>query len=58
MKALTWHGTRDVRTENKPDPTIQAPGDVIVEVTSTAICGSDVRISFRLSKGRLIWLSS
>jgi threonine dehydrogenase-like Zn-dependent dehydrogenase len=42
MKALVWHGKRDVRVDSVPDPKIQAPTDAIVRITSTAICGSDV----------------
>ena len=44
MKALTWHGKRDVRVEMVPDPRIEDPGDVIVRVTSTGICGSDLHL--------------
>jgi threonine dehydrogenase-like Zn-dependent dehydrogenase len=44
MKALCWHGTHDVRVENVPDPEILNPRDAIVEVTSTAICGSDLHL--------------
>lgn len=44
MKALTWHGTGDVRIENVPDPQIQDPRDAIVRITSTAICGSDLHL--------------
>jgi threonine dehydrogenase-like Zn-dependent dehydrogenase len=44
MKALTWHGKRDVRIDEVPDPTIQEPTDAIIEVTSTAICGSDLHL--------------
>ena len=33
MRAVTWHGKRDVRVETVPDPRIQEPRDVIVEVT-------------------------
>ncbi|MGA8994002.1 MAG: zinc-dependent alcohol dehydrogenase [Nocardioidaceae bacterium] len=44
MKALTWHGKRDVRVEEVPDPTIQQPTDAIVKVTSSAICGSDLHL--------------
>lgn len=44
MKALCWYGTRDVRVENVPDPRIINPRDVIVRVTLTAICGSDVHL--------------
>ena len=44
MKALTWHGKRDVRVENVPDPVLQQPTDAIVRITSTAICGSDLHL--------------
>jgi threonine dehydrogenase-like Zn-dependent dehydrogenase len=44
MRALTWQGKRDVRVENVPDPEIREPTDVIVRVTSTAICGSDLHL--------------
>lgn len=44
MRALTWHGRRDVRVETVPDPTIQAPTDAIVRITSSAICGSDLHL--------------
>lgn len=44
MKALTWQGKRSVSVENVPDPTIQAPTDAIIRITSTAICGSDLHL--------------
>ena len=44
MKAVTWHGKRDVRVEEVPDPVIQQPNDAIVRITSTAICGSDLHL--------------
>lgn len=44
MKAVTWHGKRDVRTETVPDPRIQQPTDAIVRITSTNICGSDLHL--------------
>lgn len=44
MKAVTWHGKRDVRVEEVPDPTIERPNDAIIEVTSTNICGSDLHL--------------
>jgi threonine dehydrogenase-like Zn-dependent dehydrogenase len=37
MKALTWHGRRDVRVDTVPDPTIREPNDAIIRVTSTGI---------------------
>lgn len=44
MKAVTWHGKRDVRVESVPDPKIELPTDAIVEITSTNICGSDLHL--------------
>ena len=44
MKALVWHGTKDVRVEEVPDPKIEQPTDAIVRITSTAICGSDLHL--------------
>ena len=44
MKAVAWHGKRDVRVDDVPDPTIQEPTDAIVRVTTTAICGSDLHL--------------
>ncbi len=44
MKALVWHGTHDVRVDTVPEPKIQDGGDVIVKITSTAICGSDLHL--------------
>jgi threonine dehydrogenase-like Zn-dependent dehydrogenase len=44
MKALTFHGKRDVRVDEVPDPSIQLPTDAIVRITSTAICGSDLHL--------------
>jgi threonine dehydrogenase-like Zn-dependent dehydrogenase len=42
MRAVTWPGQRDVRVSEVPDPTIEAPTDAIIKVTSTNICGSDL----------------
>ncbi|KKF01881.1 glutathione-dependent formaldehyde dehydrogenase [Mycolicibacterium obuense] len=44
MKAVTWHGRRDVRVNTVQDPRIQEPTDAIIEVTSTNICGSDLHL--------------
>jgi threonine dehydrogenase-like Zn-dependent dehydrogenase len=44
MKAVVWHGTKDVRVEEVPDPKIEQPTDAIVRVTSAAICGSDLHL--------------
>ena len=42
MKAVCWYGIHDIRVENVPDPKILNAHDAIVEITSTAICGSDL----------------
>ncbi len=42
MKAAIYHGPRDIRVETVPDPKIQDPNDVILRVTKSAICGSDL----------------
>src|SRR3954447_13638428 len=44
MRAVTWHGRDDVRVDTVPDPSIKDPTDVIVEVTSSGICGSDLHL--------------
>ena len=44
MKAVTWHGIGDMRVDTHPDPEIQDPTDIIIKVTSTAICGSDLHL--------------
>ena len=44
MRALTWHGKHDVRVDTVPDPEIVNPRDAIIEVTATAICGSDLHL--------------
>lgn len=44
MKALAWHGKRDVRIDNVPDAKIEEPTDAVVRMTTTAICGSDLHL--------------
>ncbi len=44
MRALCWHGKEDVRVDHVADPEIEHPGDVILRVTATAICGSDLHL--------------
>lgn len=44
MRALTYQGARDVRVETMPDPSLVAADDIILRVTATAICGSDLHI--------------
>lgn len=44
MKALTYQGRKDVRVETVPDPRIEASDDLVLRVTATAICGSDLHL--------------
>jgi len=44
MKAVVFHKSKDMRVDTVPDPKIEAPEDVILKVTATAICGSDLHI--------------
>lgn len=44
MKALTYHSSKDVRVETVPDPVIEQDDDIVLRVTATAICGSDLHI--------------
>lgn len=44
MKAIVYNGVKDVDVENVEDPKIQQADDIIVKVTSTAICGSDLHL--------------
>jgi threonine dehydrogenase-like Zn-dependent dehydrogenase len=44
MKALCWHGSGDVRIDSVPDAKIEQPTDVVIKITSTAICGSDLHL--------------
>lgn len=44
MKALVYHGKEDVRIDTVPDPKIEQSDDIIIKVTSTAICGSDLHL--------------
>jgi threonine dehydrogenase-like Zn-dependent dehydrogenase len=44
VKAVVWHGKRDVRVDTVPDPVIQEPDDIVIRVTSSGICGSDLHL--------------
>src|ERR1700760_2136876 len=44
MRALVWHGKGDVRCDTVPDPVIEDPRDIVIKITSTAICGSDLHL--------------
>src|SRR5881296_3677860 len=44
MKAITYHGVRDVRCEDVPDPSLLHEGDAIVQVELAGLCGSDLHV--------------
>lgn len=44
MKAVVWHGKHKVQVDEVPDPKIVNPRDIILKITSTAICGSDLHL--------------
>jgi len=44
MRALVYHGGHDVKVDTVPDPVIQQPDDIIIKITATAICGSDLHL--------------
>ena len=44
MKALCWHGKEDMRIDNVPDPKIVDATDIIIKITSSGICGSDLHL--------------
>jgi len=44
VKAVVWHGKRDVRVDTVADPRLEHPNDIVIKVTSTGICGSDLHL--------------
>ncbi|MCG3041680.1 glutathione-dependent formaldehyde dehydrogenase [Streptomyces sp. S1A] len=44
MKAVVWHGRRDVRVDEVPDPAVREPTDAVVRITSSGLCGSDLHL--------------
>jgi len=44
MRALVYHSAHDVKVDTVPDPVIQKPDDIILQITATAICGSDLHL--------------
>ena len=44
MRAVTWHGRNDLRVDTVPDPVIEDDGDVIVRITASGTCGSDLHL--------------
>ncbi len=44
MRAVTWQGAKDIRVERVPDPKIETDTDIVIRVTSTGLCGSDLHL--------------
>ncbi|MCM3702350.1 zinc-dependent alcohol dehydrogenase [Paenibacillus macerans] len=44
MKAVTYQGIKNVAVKEVPDPKIEKPDDMIIKMTSSAICGSDLHL--------------
>jgi len=44
VKAVTYQGIKDVKVTDVPDPELQKPDDILVRITSTSICGSDLHL--------------
>lgn len=44
MKAVTWQGKKNVSVDTVPDPVIEKDNDIIIEVTTTGLCGSDLHL--------------
>ena len=44
MRALVYHSAHDVKVDTVPDPILQQPDDIILKITATAICGSDLHL--------------
>jgi threonine dehydrogenase-like Zn-dependent dehydrogenase len=44
MRAVTWQGAKDIRVETVRDPRIEEPTDIVIRVTSSGLCGSDLHL--------------
>jgi threonine dehydrogenase-like Zn-dependent dehydrogenase len=44
MRALVYHSAHEVKVDTVPDPILMEPDDIILQVTATAICGSDLHL--------------
>jgi threonine dehydrogenase-like Zn-dependent dehydrogenase len=58
MKAVVYKGPRDVIVKNVPDAKIEKATDVLVKITTTNICGSDLHMyegRTNMEPGRLFW---
>lgn len=42
MRGAIIHGPGDIRVEQRPDPTIEAPTDAVIRISATCVCGSDL----------------
>jgi len=42
MRAVVFHGPRDLKVEEVPDPEVEQPLDVVIRITTANICGSDL----------------
>lgn len=58
MKALGYNGPRDVSVENVPEPKIEQPSDVLVRITTTNICGSDLHMYEGRTDMNRVWCSA
>lgn len=58
MKAIVWHGVGDIRLDEVDDPSIKDPNDAVVEITTSAICGTDLHFvrgtMTGMSEGRIL----
>jgi threonine dehydrogenase-like Zn-dependent dehydrogenase len=58
MRALIWHGTRDMRYETVPKPELKEPHDALIQVLATSICGSDLHMYngeiIKMKKGDIV----
>jgi threonine dehydrogenase-like Zn-dependent dehydrogenase len=44
MKAVIWQGAKDIRVEHVPDPKLEDDTDIVIRVTSSGLCGSDLHL--------------
>jgi L-iditol 2-dehydrogenase len=53
MKVAVYHNNRDIRIEERPVPSI-GPGEILVKMEASGICGSDVMEWYRIGKAPLV----
>lgn len=51
MQAVVWLGKEDVKVEERPRPKITQPGDALIRITSTTLCGSDLHLYHQKTSG-------